>query len=109
MILLITNWDYSVAGAESLIEQLQEEGWSPEAALSKCTPRVLQPANVRLMFFPFLAGHFYVLISVGTAAFSSITYSIKIKITSAFSASGWVAFLPAVCRNVLGHSLTVLA
>lgn len=69
MILLISNWDYSVAGAESLIEQLQEEGWSPGAALSRSTPRVLQPANVRLIFFPVLTGHFYVLITVGTAAF----------------------------------------
>lgn len=109
MVLLISNWDYSVAGAESLTEQPQEEAWSPEAGLSRCTPRVLQPANVRLMFFPFLTGRFYVLITLSTAAFSSIAYSIKTKITLGFSASGQVAFLPAVCRNILGHRLTVLA
>lgn len=109
MILLISNWDYCAAGAESLIEQLQEEGWSPEAGLTRCTSRVLQPANVRLMFFPFLTGHLYVLVTVGTAAFSSIAYSVKTKITLAFSASGWVSFLPTVCTSILGHRLTVLA
>lgn len=103
MILLISKWDYFVCGAESLTEQLREEGWSPEAGLSRCTPRVLQPANGRLMCFPFLTGRFYVLLTVGIAALSSVAYSIKTKIPLAFSASGWVAFLSAVCRNILGH------
>lgn len=56
MILLLIR-DYAAAGTELLIEQLQEESWSPGAGPSRCTPRVLQPENVRLMVFFLLWGH----------------------------------------------------
>lgn len=92
ILLLISDWDYAAAGAESLTEQFQAESWSPGAGLNRCTPRVLQPANVRLMFFPLLTGRFYVPVSVGTAAFSSIAYSIGTQTTLVFSAYSWLIF-----------------
>ena len=62
------------------------------AGPSRCTPRVLQPANVRLLFFPLLTGRFYGPVTVGTAAFSSIAYNIRTQATLVFSAHSWVIF-----------------
>lgn len=93
ILLLIRAWDYAAAGAEYLTEQLQEEDWSPGTGLSRCTPRVSQPANVRLMFFPLLTGCFYVPVTVGAAALSSVSYSIRTQTILVFSVYSWVIFL----------------